>query len=298
MSSKKYTETPVKEAIVRAKNQGQSSKAVAALFNVKVRTVQHIYKLSQERGHSHRLPKTGRPKKLSNADERILIRPVRDNPNLSARDVAKQAQLQLGVTITRWTRFNFHNPDGGNFIRRPPNKRYDPKFIKSTMKYGGGGIMAWGCFSRDGIGPLVRIHGNMTAIMYRDILANNMIPHAREKLARGWKFMQDNDSKHTSRLLRGGIDKNGRVTFSWWRQNGIDLMITPPYSPDINPIEHLWSVVKRKLRGNRFRNGDQLWESVLAAWNSIPIETLINLVNSMPSRLHAIIRANGGVTKY
>ena len=42
------------------------------------------------------------------------------------------------------SRFNLYNPDGGNFVRRPPGKRYDQKYVRSTVKFGGGSIMVWG----------------------------------------------------------------------------------------------------------------------------------------------------------
>lgn len=42
------------------------------------------------------------------------------------------------------TKFNLHNPDGGQFVRRPVNTRYESKYVKSTLKFGAGNVMAWG----------------------------------------------------------------------------------------------------------------------------------------------------------
>ena len=69
-------------------------------------------------------------------------------------------------------------------------------------------------------------------------------------------------------------------------------------SPDLNPIEHLWQIVKRKLGGKRFNSKDTLWEAVQEAWNSISIDTCISLSDSMPRRIHSIIASKGGPTKY
>ena len=48
------------------------------------------------------------------------------------------------VLFTDETKFNRFNPDGGVYVRRPPNERYNPKYTRKTVKYGAGSIMAWG----------------------------------------------------------------------------------------------------------------------------------------------------------
>ena len=156
--------------------------------------------------------------------------------------------------------------------------------------------------SRDFVGPLVRINGNMDATQYRDIMQGHMLPFASDRMAAGWLFQQDNDPKHTSGLMMGPLRRlpDGRSIRmpGWFSLNGVRLLRTPAYSPDINPIEHLWSIVKRELRGQRFRNRDELWAAIQPIWNSIPLQKIIKLVDSMPRRLHAVRLAKGGPTKY
>jgi hypothetical protein len=139
--------------------------------------------------------------------------------------------------------------------------------------------------------------------MYRDILASHMLPFARDRMAPGWLFQQDGDSKHRSSLMIGKRSslRNGlllRIQPGWFARNGVNLLQTPPYSPDTNPIENLWHIVKSKLKGKRFRTKDELWSEVLKAWNEIPVSTCMKLVDSMPRRMQAIIRAKGSNTKY
>ena len=159
-----------------------------------------------------------------------------------------------------------------------------------------------GCFSRDGLGPLVRIQGNMDAIQYRNIMENHMLPHARDKMSQNWVYQQDNDPKHTSKLLIGSLRRlldGRRVRIpGWFSLNGIQLFKWPSNSPDLNPIEHLWSQVKSKLKGHRFASKDDLWAAVEQAWGEIPIENVISLVDSMPKRINSVIRSLGAHTKY
>ncbi len=74
------------------------------------------------------------------------------------------------------------------------------KYLMPTVKYGGGSLMFWGCFSARGPGHFVRIHGIMDSVKYQQILHENLTASARKlQMGRGWIFQQDNDPKHTSK---------------------------------------------------------------------------------------------------
>ena len=77
-------------------------------------------------------------------------------------------------------------------------------------------------------------------------------------------------------------------------------MIWPAQSPDINPIEHLWATIKRQL--NEYEqppNGIlQLWERIESIWNNIDKDVCINLIESMPRRIEAALKAKGKWTNY
>ena len=72
----------------------------------------------------------------------------------------------------------------------------------------------------------------------------------------------------------------------------------PAQSPDLSPIENLWSLVSRKLQGRVFSKPDQLWEAVQWEWNAVTPQTLAALYDSMPSRLEAVRKAHGYPTRY
>ena len=113
----------------------------------------------------------------------------------------------------------------------------------------------------------------------------------------GLLFMQDNAPIHTSRLVR-----------EWLEENGIDVLKWPPYSPDLNPIEHLWFRLKKlvysvrpdieQVSGSAETVREMLYEALKRAWTMIEPEIMDGLVRSMESRVKAVIAADGWYTKY
>ena len=71
-------------------------------------------------------------------------------------------------------------------------------------------------------------------------------------------------------------------------------------SPDINPIEHLWWDLKRRLAKYETppSGAEELWECCQVEWEKILKEVCQNLIESMPRRVQAVIKAKGGYTKY
>ena len=85
----------------------------------------------------------------------------------------------------------------------------------------------------------------------------------------------------------------------WFEDNDIQVLVWPAQSPDINPIEHLWVSLKHALQQLRPPKGvHELWDRVGEEWNKIPPETCQKLIESMPRRIQAVIKAKGGHTKY
>ena len=145
--------------------------------------------------------------------------------------------------------------------------------------------MVWGCMSAAGTGALHFIEGTMNASMYCDILKQSMIPSLR-KLGRRAVFQHNNDPKHTSKMTTA-LPKQLRVKVMDW----------PSMSPDLNPIEHLWGILKRKVEMRKVTNIHQLHDVVMEEWKRIPVTTCKALVDSMPNRVTAVLESNGGHTK-
>ena len=69
-------------------------------------------------------------------------------------------------------------------------------------------------------------------------------------------------------------------------------------SPDLNPIEHLWVLLTRKLAGQVFAGKDHLWDCLREACASVTPAEIGRLYASMPSRLQCVRMAKGGATRY
>ena len=80
----------------------------------------------------------------------------------------------------------------------------------------------------------------------------------------------------------------------------IQVFDWPPQSPDLNPIEHLWNYLKRRLASYEHvpTSMRQLWERIEVEWDKIPVEECLKLIETMPDRISAVIKAKGRHTKY
>ena len=80
----------------------------------------------------------------------------------------------------------------------------------------------------------------------------------------------------------------------------ITLLDWPAQSPDLNPIEHLWQHLKKQLSQYETpaKGVWEMWERVVEEWGEIEPEVCQKLIESMPRRIRAVIKAKGSYTKY
>ena len=176
-------------------------------------------------------------------------------------------------------------------IEAVPTGRQPARMVWASIWIGRGGV--------PGRSPLVimqrdetRRRAGYTAWSYLEALEEGLLPHYR----RGQLFMADNAPIHTARISKRWLKDHRVKTIDW-----------PPYSPDLNPIEHLWWALKKKLyelypefnyTGDIVEEWEQFENGLREAWSAIPDSLIVKLISSMPRRLNAVRKASGYQTKY
>lgn len=102
-------------------------------------------------------------------------------------------------------------------------------------------------------------------------------------------LMHDNARPHIARIVHEYLD-----------EVEIPRMIWPARSPDLNPIEHVWDMVGRRVRSQipAPANLQQLSAAVVQEWEEIDQHDIRRLIVSMPRRMNAVIHVRGGNTRY
>ena len=149
-------------------------------------------------------------------------------------------------------------------------------------------LMVWGCFCSHGVGHLYRVEGTLRKEQYVAIVEDHFYPSAMELFPNTeCIFQEDNDPKHTAHIVR-----------EWWADQGLHRMDWPSQSPDLNPIENLWSILDSKLKSRKPNNKTELFQVLSDGWKALDPFLLNSLVESMPRRCQAVINAKGYATKY
>lgn len=174
-------------------------------------------------------------------------------------------------------------------MRRSSNEEFSETCVAQTVKHPTT-VMVWSIISAKGTGRLYIVEGTMNQHQYKKVLETRLLPQLRDWFPdEDCVFMHDGAPCHKAKSVTKFLTENHVQTLPW-----------PGNSPDMNPIENLWAVVKKRLKKTSITTKVQLIEQLIKIWhhdeeikNKCPV-----LVESMPKRIEMLLKAKGMHTKY
>lgn len=219
-------------------------------------------------------------------------------PHLSPKNIKSRlawAKEHAHWTMDDWRRVIWSDEskidrfgsDGKIYGWKRASEQLQTKHVKQTVKHGGGNLKIWSCITFEGVGLIVHIEQNLTKEIYKFILEEDL------KDSMEWYqldpmeviFQHDNDPKHTAKLVTKWLGKQNFGVLDW-----------PSQSPDLNPIENMWSLLKKRLYSeyNHPPKGMvEHWERVWSTWYKISKEECQKVISTMPKRCMDVIKAKG-----
>jgi transposase len=319
--------------------------------SIPVPTIKYTVQQANKRQNNLSLARSGRPRKLDEADRERILDVIHGNPRVTYEDLLAEVdhkvkkdsirRLLTAEGLKKWRVLQRPYLKPEHAIKRLRWAQTYEQFQKAdwdrvfwsdecTVERGIGlrpeytftrpqdqilardvhptpakgfqiGQMFWAAFSgttrRTGLIPLFGDSRSQRGGVNRFVIADlytRVLPTLM--LNRDGIFQHDNAPTHTAYVVRDAL-----------RDLGIEIMEWPPYSPDLNPIENLWALLKQqiyKLRPDLLHmpNNDATKEVLIAtaqeAWNMLDLDILEHLSETMPHRVQAILEAEGWYTSY
>lgn len=182
-----------------------------------------------------------------------------------------------------------------HYVRRRSDEEFSPQCVAQTVKHPTQ-VMIWSCLSVYGTGRLYIVNGNMRQDQYKSVLEDRLLPQMRE-----WALKQGLEGLGDFIFMHDGAPcHKGKTVTKFLKDNGVRVLPWPGNSPDMNPIENLWAILKKRMKKENICNKTELIAKLISVWHrDEEIKAFCEtLTDSMPRRISALIKAKGSFTKY
>ena len=178
--------------------------------------------------------------------------------------------------------------DGRVRVGRLPGERLRSDLVIPTVQAGGGSVLVWGAIWGDGRHVFCIVPATVNAVVYRRIL-EQFLHRYSDRLPENWILQDDNAPPHRAHI----VDE-------FKRDAGIRSLPWPARSPHLNPIEHVWDYLGRRVQEQQLpaANAAELSDRLRGAWREMPFDFVRKLIASMTRRVEAVVLARGGHTRY
>ncbi|CAJ0967905.1 unnamed protein product, partial [Ranitomeya imitator] len=181
--------------------------------------------------------------------------------------------------------FRLLGTSGKQLIRRRRGERYHQSCLMPTVKHPET-IHVWGCFSAKRIGSLTVLPKNtaMNKEWYQNVLQEQLLPTVQEQFgAQQCLFQHDGAPCHKAKVIT-----------KWLMEQNIEILGPwPGNSPDFNPIENLWLIIKRQVDKQKPTNSGKMQELIMQEWTAISQDLVQKLIESMPGRIAEVLKKKG-----
>ena len=220
----------------------------------------------------------------------LAYRPSK-SPALTARQRKRRYDWALAHKRHDWSKTAFSDETyiclqpncPGQYVRRQKGQRINLNHCKHNRAFCKK-IMVWAVIDESGPGSIVCFRGTMDSVKYKNLMESVIIPFSN--MIR--YFQHDNAPPHKAQSVVNALNDNGVSVLDW-----------PPYSPDANPIENVWAVLKEKIRQRYAQTLDELENAIQDVWanDSTLKSCCVNGVKNMSKRIEALEKSRGGFIK-
>ncbi|GFW10532.1 transposable element Tcb2 transposase [Trichonephila clavipes] len=302
MSSRHHIDDFMCGRIIGKIEEGRKITDVAREFDIAHRVVSRLWKSFKTTGMCSRRHGGGRVRSMTPAEDIYIVLSAKRNRCTTAQQ-HRTARLQWCREHHNWTeqdwacelfseesRFSLSSDCRRQLIRRESGTAYRPENIQEKDRYPTCSIMVWAGIMING---RMRLHvvanGTMTGQRCIDEV---LLPHVR--LFRGavgdkFVFMEDNATCHRTLAVQDCLDSEG-----------IQRLVWPARSPDLNRIENVGDALGRQVAGRNYpsTNKNTLIRALTEEWDKLPQQLLDNVVQSMVRRVECCITLHGGHIPY
>ena len=122
----------------------------------------------------------------------------------------------------------------------------------------------------------------------REVLPRHIkeIKTLEERLQRQIYLQEDGDPSH-------GNKSTNNPCFRLKRAAGLLILVHPAQSPDLNPIEAIWMIIKQRLRGGRWSTVAEFKAAIQREWDRITLEDIRKRIREMPWRCKKVVELEG-----